>query len=53
MHRNHDYGGGGGGNRQTQEKRKLSIVLRDYDNQSLHCNGINSMAVTESQQGQA
>lgn len=47
--------GGGGGYGQVQqvvEKRKLSIAMRDYDNSSLHCNGINSLAIAGNANGQ-
>ena len=30
---------------QRADKRKLSVVLRDYDSETMHCNGINSMAI--------
>ena len=28
-----------------REKRHLSVVCRDYDDEWVHCNGINSLAV--------
>ena len=31
--------------RNNQERKKLSVVLRDYDLNTRHCNGINDMAL--------
>lgn len=31
--------------RGNQEKKKVSVVLRDYDRHTNHCNGINDMRV--------